>query len=466
MGQRHHRLVAVSCGIWLLTVVALVCCQNAPDVAGLRRLATEGDATAQFELGDRYFKGEGVPQDDGEAVRWFRLAAEQGHAEGQFILSLMYGAGRGVPQDYVAAHKWANLAAAKGHENARAMREAFAEAMRTMEQTSREERIVDKTLGYTLLDESLDESPGKTQVTMNIVVSEAATDRELTALLNQLLHGASQRTGFRYHEHPTVVGIYAYASRQHAKSGRGQWEAMVAKTPLDPEPSVRFRPGRGTVEEPANRFGLNRQERMVAYGQLVGAEDRGNAEAQREFPTDFRRQLERADQLGEQYKQDLAAELGITRDQLDEIGVEGLQQNWPMPAPGEELQQNRPIPFSPVARMREIEQGIKQEYEAALARFATAARAAERGDGTWADALAEGETVLALATEMESEMAAIATEMAEVAATAPPEVAARVAPHRMAFERAAREMESVVAELQAQVELMRTLAAELEQLTR
>ena len=69
------------------------------------------------------------------------------------------------------------------------------------------------TRGYTLLDEDLDETPGKTQVTMNILVPESATDQELTELLNQLLQDASQRTGFQYHEHPTVVGIYAYASR-------------------------------------------------------------------------------------------------------------------------------------------------------------------------------------------------------------------------------------------------------------
>ena len=174
---------------------------------------------------------------------------------------------------------------------------------------------------------------------MNILVPESATDQELTELLNQLLQDASQRTGFQYHDHPTVVGIYAYASREHAAAGMGQWEAMVAKTPPDPEPSVRIRSGRGTVAEPANRFGLTTQERMVAYRQKVGAEDRGQAEAEREFPTenavdlaDFTRQFERADQLAEQYKQDLADELGITRDQLDEIALEGLQQNWPMPA--------------------------------------------------------------------------------------------------------------------------------------
>ena len=74
MWQRHRRLVAASCCIWPLTVVALVSCQNAPDVAGLRSLATEGDAAAQFDLGFMYRNGEGVPQDNGEALRWYRLA--------------------------------------------------------------------------------------------------------------------------------------------------------------------------------------------------------------------------------------------------------------------------------------------------------------------------------------------------------------------------------------------------------
>ena len=115
VGQRHRRLVAASCCIWLLTVVALVSCQNAPDVAGLRSLATEGDAAAQFTLGDRYFNGEGVPQDNGEAVHWFRLAAEQGHARAQASLGFMYAKGEGVPQDDGEALRWYRLAADQGY---------------------------------------------------------------------------------------------------------------------------------------------------------------------------------------------------------------------------------------------------------------------------------------------------------------------------------------------------------------
>ena len=56
------------------------------DLDTVRQAAEQGDATAQFNLGVMYAKGEGVPQDDAEAVRWFRLSAEQGHASSQGAL--------------------------------------------------------------------------------------------------------------------------------------------------------------------------------------------------------------------------------------------------------------------------------------------------------------------------------------------------------------------------------------------
>ena len=77
----------------------------------LRARAEQGDADAQFGLGVMYDDGEGVPEDDREAVRWFRLvrlAAKQGDASAQLFLGHMYADGEGVPQDYVQAHKWFN----------------------------------------------------------------------------------------------------------------------------------------------------------------------------------------------------------------------------------------------------------------------------------------------------------------------------------------------------------------------
>ena len=46
--------------------------------------ANQGDAAAQFNLGLMYANGEGVPENDAEAVRWYRLAAEQGHYQAPY----------------------------------------------------------------------------------------------------------------------------------------------------------------------------------------------------------------------------------------------------------------------------------------------------------------------------------------------------------------------------------------------
>ena len=60
-----------------------------------------------------YAEGQGVPQDDAKAVKWYRKAAEQGYAKAQLSLGLAYGLGQGVPQDLAQAHMWFNLAASR-----------------------------------------------------------------------------------------------------------------------------------------------------------------------------------------------------------------------------------------------------------------------------------------------------------------------------------------------------------------
>lgn len=53
-----------------------------------------GKVAAQNNLGLMYFLGEGVPQDDPQALEWFLKAAEQGHADAQFNLGMMYENGQ------------------------------------------------------------------------------------------------------------------------------------------------------------------------------------------------------------------------------------------------------------------------------------------------------------------------------------------------------------------------------------
>jgi TPR repeat protein len=76
-----------------------------------RQAAERRHAEAQFNLAVRYGQGRGAGQDDRLAVWWYRQAADQGHAAAQFNLGVRYAHGIGVAQDLVEAYWWVNLAA-------------------------------------------------------------------------------------------------------------------------------------------------------------------------------------------------------------------------------------------------------------------------------------------------------------------------------------------------------------------
>ena len=76
-----------------------------------------------------YANGQGVPENDKTAVKWYRLAAQQGVADAQYNLGWMYSKGKGVPQDYVRAHMWFNIAASSGDKDASKNRDIVAKRM-------------------------------------------------------------------------------------------------------------------------------------------------------------------------------------------------------------------------------------------------------------------------------------------------------------------------------------------------
>ena len=58
-------------------------------------------------------------------MRWYRKVAEQGNASAQFNLGIRYATGRGVLKDSVLAHMWSNIAGANGDEKAIELRDAL-----------------------------------------------------------------------------------------------------------------------------------------------------------------------------------------------------------------------------------------------------------------------------------------------------------------------------------------------------
>ena len=83
-----------------------------------RTRALQGDARAQYEMGEYFYEGRGVPRDFAEAAGWFAQAAQQGLAQAQCSLGLMSFLGRGLPRDPVQGYKWLLLASRQKDERA------------------------------------------------------------------------------------------------------------------------------------------------------------------------------------------------------------------------------------------------------------------------------------------------------------------------------------------------------------
>ena len=80
-----------------------------------RQAAEQGYAAAQNSLGDCYYDGQGVTQDYAQAVSWYRKAAEQGDADAQNNLGYCYENGLGITKDYAQAVSWYRKAAEQGN---------------------------------------------------------------------------------------------------------------------------------------------------------------------------------------------------------------------------------------------------------------------------------------------------------------------------------------------------------------
>lgn len=76
-------------------LLALCACSEGDgiDFEKTKKRAEAKIAAAQYHLGIMYSNGTGVPEDDAEALKWFRKAAEQGHRNASVLLGGLYSIG-------------------------------------------------------------------------------------------------------------------------------------------------------------------------------------------------------------------------------------------------------------------------------------------------------------------------------------------------------------------------------------
>lgn len=87
-------------------------------LADLEKIARQ-DPSAAYDLGLRYFRGDGVRQDSYRALQWMRDAAERGDIEAQKAVGRLYMTGlEEMGADLQEARKWLSIAAGRGDEEA------------------------------------------------------------------------------------------------------------------------------------------------------------------------------------------------------------------------------------------------------------------------------------------------------------------------------------------------------------
>jgi len=91
---------------------------NATATKWFLKAAEQGDGAAEFSMGQKYLKGDGVTRDTTEGVKWLTKSAEHGNAEAQLALGGLHIGGRGVRKNSSEAAKWYFMAATGGNPTA------------------------------------------------------------------------------------------------------------------------------------------------------------------------------------------------------------------------------------------------------------------------------------------------------------------------------------------------------------
>lgn len=211
----------------------------------LHPLAERGNINAQRDLGRMYAKGEGVPKDEAEAKRWFRLATEQedalksyntgdfakalqvfrplaekGQALAEYILGLMYTNAQGVPENYPEGLKWLQKAGEQGEAKAQfAVGVAYFKGLGVQK---------DLTQAFKWYRRAADQGFGVAQYNLGAMYAkgEAVTQDVVTA---HLLYGLAATSGIR------AAGA---AKDQLAKSMSADQIAQAEKMAKDWKPTL------------------------------------------------------------------------------------------------------------------------------------------------------------------------------------------------------------------------------------
>ncbi len=193
-----------------------------------------------------------------------------------------------------------------------------------------EEEISLKALGDKSLSEysaeELNKLPKNYRMKYSITVPRDITEEELKSTLSQIIKNKSTEN-LEIDEIVVFAWYFEKSVGQTAAMGRAEWcpngewgglPPEIAESDIRDSYKIIFSINIQTYEDEV-KYGLTESERMQAFYDLVALQD--------SIPLDD----PEWDEKQEEAYVIIAEKYGITRDQVFEIGIEGITKGWPMP---------------------------------------------------------------------------------------------------------------------------------------
>ena len=202
--------------------------------------------------------------------------------------------------------------------------------------------IPKRPLEYSIHKEDVYEAPIKTQVTLEVLIKDKEmNEQRIKALLNYLYDKTIKRSGFKHHDHPTNIYIYAYTSKDKAESGMGQWVGMISKSYNDKNPKINIsdRQLSALTEVARDKWDLTHKQRKEIWNKTILAEDKAQKEADKIYPLDkpgitqddIIKNIELMRKLNVEYENEITKEYGVDKAIIDSISLEGIRKGWAFP---------------------------------------------------------------------------------------------------------------------------------------
>jgi cell division septation protein DedD len=224
-------------------------------VAIWRPLAEKGDPDAEFNLGQAYRLGRGVPINLAAAKTWFERAANQGHVDAETTLGLLLFQNG----DQAPGLKWLKKAADQGEPRALLV---YGTALVNGDSIPQ-----DPVLGYAYVSRAAAQGLEPARDTLQQLDQLLSLDQRKRglAIARQMARGAPAPRSAPLKPAPKPVQVEAAKAAPPTKPV----QTAIAKAPPTPKPTVASGPATGGWRIQVGAFD-NRAAAETAYGKLAG----------------------------------------------------------------------------------------------------------------------------------------------------------------------------------------------------